>query len=315
MLSPLRRIPRPEARAAVLALVTAVTLGAIKFLAYFLTGSAAIFSDALESIVNVVASGLAIYSLAYAHRPADADHPYGHGKIEFLAAGIEGGMIAAAGLISGAKAVESLLRPVPLDPGRLNVGLLLMAVALAVNAVVGLHLVRTGKQQRSVTLEADGNHLLSDAVTSVATLVGLGLIRLTGLQWVDPVVALLVAGYICFTGVGLLRRAEAGLMDRQDLADHALLERVLNAHVGTEGADPRVCGYHKLRHRHSGRYHWVDFHLVVPADWTIERGHQVATAIEQEIEAALGEGNATAHVEPCESGGCGRCALGARVSS
>jgi divalent metal cation (Fe/Co/Zn/Cd) transporter len=118
---------------------------------------------------------------------------------------------------------------------------------------------------------------------------------------------MVVSVYIARTGLRLVRQAVGGLMDRQDVEDEALLRRILDGHLGPAGAEPRICGYHKLRHRHSGRYHWVDFHITVPADWDIARGHKVASAIEYEIEQALGEGNATAHVEPCEERDCVSC--------
>ena len=134
------------------------------------------------------------------------------------------------------------------------------------------------------------------------------LVRFTGKQWIDPVVALMVAIYIAGIGIALMRHSAGGLMDRQDKSDNELLQRILDAHVGTSGREPHICSYHKLRHRHSGRYHWVDFHIMVPPDWDIRRGHEVASAIEYEIEQALGEGNATAHIEPCKHTGCESCA-------
>ena len=301
-------VPRAEARAAGVALGVGVVLTGVKFLAYFLTGSAVIFSDALESIVNLVAALFALYSLAVAHRPADASHPYGHGKVEFLAAGIEGGMVLIAGVVALVKAVDVARNPeAALNQGNFGAGLLLMAAALLVNGSVGWYLVRTGRRHQSVTLEADGQHLLSDAWTSLATLAALGVVRLTGWAWFDPAAAVVVAAYIVWVGVGLLRRAEAGLTDRQDEADDRLLKEVLEAHLPGGGREPTICSYHKVRHRHAGRYHWVDFHVVVPADWDVRRGHEVASAIEEELEQAVGEGNATAHVEPCTTGGCGRC--------
>ena len=311
-------VPRSEARAAALALAAGLALMGVKFVAYFLTGSAAIFSDALESIVNVAAAAFALYSLYYAHRPADEDHPYGHGKIEFLAAGFEGGMILLAGAVAAVKAVDTFVRGSEIQSQRLNLGLLLIAGALVVNASLGWHLLRTGRRQGSLTLIADGRHLLSDALTSVAALVGLGLVRFTGARWPDAAAALIVAAYIAWVGVGLLRHSLAGLLDQQDAEDERLLRQILDAHIARDepGApaprEPALCGYHKLRHRHSGRYHWVDFHIHVPAGWDVERGHCVATAIEDEIQRALGEGNATAHVEPCRAPACARCAAPAR---
>ena len=304
-------VPRAEARAAGIALGVGVVLTGVKFLAYFLTGSAVIFSDALESIVNLAAALFALYSLAVAHRPADASHPYGHGKVEFLAAGIEGGMVLIAGVVALVKAADVARNPAAaLNQQNFGVGLLLMAAALSVNGSVGWYLVRTGRRHRSVTLEADGQHLLSDAWTSLATLAALGVVRLTGWAWFDPASAVVVAAYIVWVGVGLLRRAEAGLTDRQDAEDDRLLKEVLDAHLPGGGREPTICSYHKLRHRHAGRYHWVDFHVVVPADWDVRRGHEVASAIEEELEQAVGQGNATAHVEPCTAGACGRCGWG-----
>lgn len=306
--NPLSHVPAVESRAAGAALGIGAVLTGAKFLAYFLTGSAVIFSDAMESIVNLAAGAFALYSLVVAHMPADDSHPYGHGKIEFLSAGFEGGMILVAGIVSLAKAVDGLLHHGEgLQTHNLTLGVLLMGSALVVNGVLGLYLVRTGKRRGSVTLEADGQHLLSDAWTSLATVVALILVRLTGWTWADPVAAVVVSIYIGWVGVGLLIRAEAGLTDRQDKADAKLLSDLLDAHLPAGGKEPLVCSYHKARHRHVGRFHWVDFHLVVPADWDVRRGHEVATEIEEEIEAALGEGNATAHIEPCGAAGCPRC--------
>lgn len=277
-----------------------------KFLAYLITGSAAIFSDALESTVNVAAAAFAIYSLWVAHTPADREHPYGHGKIEFFAGGFEGGMILLASLFAVGKAVDSLRHPA-LNQQNFPAAIGVLCGAVAVNAIVGGKLLRTARGSGSVALEADGKHLLSDAVTSLFALVALLLVRFTGRKWLDPAMAMVVAVYIAGIGLALMRRAAAGLMDRQDRADQVLLTQILDSHVGPSGKEPRICSYHKLRHRHSGRYHWVDFHIMVPPDWDVQRGHNVASAIEFEIERALGEGNATAHIEPCKDAGCTSC--------
>ena len=306
MPSPLRHVPRAEALAAATSVVVSVLLLALKFTAYYITGSAAIFSDALESIVNVIASGVALYSLALAHRPADAKHPYGHGKAEFLSAGFEGGMILIAAVVIAVRAVEVLIAGAL--PQQLDVGLALIAIAGAVNGAVGLLLLVTGRRRGSITLVADGKHLLTDAITSGAVLLALLIMWFRpAWTWVDPIAALLVAAYVAWMGIGLLSHSTAGLMDRQDAEDERLLRRILDAHVGPAGTEPRICSYHKLRHRHSGRYHWVDFHIMVPPTWDVRRGHEVASTIEYEIERALGEGNATAHVEPCTDDACAAC--------
>jgi cation diffusion facilitator family transporter len=304
----LKHVPRVEALAAAASVAIAVALLAVKFTAYYLTESAAIFSDALESIVNVVASLVAAYSLFLAHQPPDQQHPYGHGKVEFLSAGFAGGMILLAACVIAFRAIEEMIR----GPGahELDWGLVLIFLAGAINGVAGLFLLILGRRRHSMTLTADGKHLLSDAITSAGVLVALLIMWFKPTWvWVDPVAALLVAAYIAYTGTHLVSESAAGLMDRQDAADEKLLREILDAHVGASGREPRICSYHKLRHRHSGRYHWVDFHLVVPSHLDVARGHQIASTIEHEIEQALGEGNATAHVEPCADRTCASCAL------
>ncbi|MEA2711910.1 MAG: hypothetical protein QOF78_4511 [Phycisphaerales bacterium] len=306
MFARLKHVPRVEALAAVGALFISLVLLAVKFTAYYLTQSAAIFSDALESIVNVVASVVAAYSLFLAHQPPDEQHPYGHGKVEFLSAGFEGGMILIAACAIAFRAVEEMIR----GPGahQLNWGLVLIFVAGVINGAAGLGLLVLGRRRHSITLEADGKHLLTDAITSVGVLGALAIMWIKPhWVWVDPMAALLVAAYIAYMGTRLLSESAAGLMDRQDAADEKLLREILDAHVAAHGKEPRICSYHKLRHRHSGRYHWVDFHLVVPSQLDIARGHEIASEIEHEIELALGEGNATAHVEPCTARDCAAC--------
>jgi cation diffusion facilitator family transporter len=303
-----KNVPKLEARAAAVSLGVGIGLMLAKFAAFFLTGSAAIFSDALESIVNVAAAAFATYSLFLAHQPADADHPYGHGKIEFMSAGFEGGMVLLAAIVAAIQALIGLARGSPdLQSGRLVEGLLLIACTVIVNAGLGAYLIRIGRRQQSLALEADGHHLISDVWSGVFALAGVGAVKLTGWRWVDPLAAIAVAVFISRTGISLIRRSAAGLMDEQDQDDSRTLQQLLDAHVGPNGKEPRICSYHKLRHRHSGRYHWVDFHLVLPADWDIARGHQVATTIEDEIEQTLREGNATSHIEPCIHPDCRQC--------
>jgi cation diffusion facilitator family transporter len=303
----LGHVPPAESRAILVSISVGVALLGVKFAAYFATGSPAIFADALEGVVNVTASSFALYALVMAHRPADVDHPYGHGKIEFFSAGAEGGMILLAAAVSTVKAVDALVRPHLSHESHLGVGLGLMGVATAANAVVGAYLIRRGRSRRSLVLEADGWHLMSDVITSGVAIGALLLVRATGWGWADPVAAVVVSAYIAWAGVGLIRRSAAGLMDEQDARDTVVIRGILDAHCGPAGHHPQVCSYHKLRHRHSGRYHWVDFHLVVPGTWDIETGHRVASAIEWEIEQALEEGNATAHVEPCPEPECAGC--------
>jgi cation diffusion facilitator family transporter len=303
----LPHVPRPEARAALLAVVVSAGLLVMKLAAYFITGSTAIFSDALESVVNVLASSFAMYSLSLAHRPADAEHPYGHGKVEFLSAGFEGGMILLAAIVIMVSSIDTLINHMDRleTAGRLDVGLVIMVVAMMLNGTVGIYLIRTGRRRGAIALEADGKHLLSDAVSSAVALGALLVVRITGFRYADPIGAIVIAAYIAYLAGGLINRSAAGLMDKQDLADNEALEKILESHVA--GAEPRICSFHKLRHRHSGRYHWVEFHISVPAHLNVDTGHRIASVIEHEMEEMLGEGNATAHVEPCRGDDCQVC--------
>jgi cation diffusion facilitator family transporter len=303
MAQTLRNVPRTEARAAGLALGLSIGLLGLKLAAYFLTGSAAIFSDALETVVNVVAAGFAMYALSVAHTPADEGHPYGHGKIEFVSAGLEGLLIIVAAAVIFVRTLDTL-RFRRVHVGDVGTGLVLLGVAVAGNGLTGLYLIRVGRKHGSLTLEADGKHLYGDAITSIAAVIGLIVVKLSGWVYADPIVALLIAIYFARLGVLLIRRAGAGLMDRQDLDDERLISGILQAHVGPAGKRPTICSFHKMRHRHSGRYHWVDFHIMVDPDLSVGEGHAIASAIEYEVEQALGEGNATAHIEPCDNRSC-----------
>jgi cation diffusion facilitator family transporter len=300
--NPLARVPVLERNVAVGALALSLVLTTVKFWAYAVTGSAAVFSDAVESIVNVLAGGFALYAVVMAHTPPDRDHPYGHGKIEFLSAAFEGGMIFLAGAVVAWRAFAELAAgPEVTEAGR---GAVLLAAASVGNLVGGLALLWVGRRRGSIALEADGKHLLSDVVTTAGVLLALWLVHLTGWKPLDPVCALGVSGYLFWTAYGLIRRASAGLMDEQDTADDRLLRKILESHVRGE-TPPRICSYHKVRHRHTGRMHWVDFHMQVPGETTTRDAHEMAGAIEGEIERALEEADATAHVEPCE--GCDMC--------
>lgn len=294
-------------RAASGSLVLGLVLLGMKFLAYYLTGSAAVFSEGLESIVNVFAASLTVYAIMLAHAPADRRHPYGHGKAEFITAAFEGGMLLAAGFVMVFRSVELLLHGATVQ--KLDVGLALVLFMAIASGTLGVTMIRRGKKSGSLAIEAVGQQFMSDAVTTVIVLVTLIAVKLTGRTVLDPVGGLLMAAYVCYVAASLMRRSFAGLMDEQDVADDKLIRRLIDAHVHVPGqpqADT-ICSYHKLRHRHSGRYHWVDFHLVVPGDWSIDQGHRVASRIEYEIEQALGEGNATAHVEPCNGITCPVC--------
>jgi cation diffusion facilitator family transporter len=298
---------KAELRAATGSLVLGVVMLGIKFLAYFLTGSAAVFSEGLESIVNVFAASLTVYAIILAHAPADRRHPYGHGKAEFITAAFEGGMLLAAGFVMVFRSIELLIHGAEVQ--KLDAGLILILCLAIVSGTLGFTLIRRGKKGGSLALEAVGQQFMSDSVTTIIVLITLVAVKLTGRTWLDPVGGLLMAAYVSYVAATLMRRSFAGLMDEQDIADDKLIRRLIDGHVHVPGSPlaDTICSYHKLRHRHSGRYHWVDFHLVVPGDWSIDQGHRVASRIEYEIEQALGEGNATAHVEPCNGITCPVC--------
>ncbi len=298
-----------ERKATRVAVIVAVVLLFTKLLAYRLTGSTAVFGDAMESLVNVVASLLAVWSVWMAHRPADRTHPYGHGKAEFVSAAIEGGLVLAAAGAVAFKCVNDFgAAEQPLQS--IDMGLLLLASTVLVNGVVGGWLLHLGKSGGSAALEADGIHLLSDAWTSGGAIISLILVRASGMQWIDPVIALLMAAWLVWCGWRVVRRSLGNLMDEQDLGDLDRVQKLLDQHCRDGGTVPRVCSFHKVRSRHSGREHWVDFHVQLPANTDLRTAHELATQLEDEIERTLG-GTATAHAEPCKDAACTNCHRGA----
>jgi cation diffusion facilitator family transporter len=294
---------RARLRAGFISLAVSVVLLAAKYQAYRLTGSTAILSDALESIVNVLAAVFAIGALIFAGRPADRNHPYGHGKMEFLSAAFEGGLITFAALVIVYEVVVSLTRGVELRA--LDVGLAIVLGAGLVNLALGYYLVRAGRRYDSLTLLADGRHVLADFYTSAGVVVGLLLVRITGLGWLDPLVAAVVAMNLMWTGVRLIRQASAGLLDEEDPALLDRLLQVLQPHLG-QG----MIRVHHLRAIRAGRVHHVDAHLVVPEFWSVERSHELAEDLGERVMKELGaEGEMTLHTDPCHRIYCRMCDL------
>jgi cation diffusion facilitator family transporter len=288
-----------------LSLVVAVVLLVVKFGAYALTGSQAIFSDALESIVNVAAAAFALATLTYAERPADRDHPFGHGKVEFFSAAFEGALVfGAAGVILWQAAVAFFAEAMP---QRLDLGLVLTAAAGAVNGGLGWFLVRHGRRHRSLAIEADGHHVLTDFWTSVGVVVGLLLVHATGSWWIDPLVAAVMGLLLLGTGWRLLRRAAAGLLDEED---PALLHEIV-ARLGPRVRDG-VVSVHHLRAIRSGRMRHVSAHVVVPEFWSVERAHDAVESLAAALQHDLGgEAEIDFHTDPCERAWCARCDLDA----
>ncbi len=286
-----------------ISLVVGTLLMGAKFLAYKMTGSSAIFSDALESIVNIMAAAFAIGSILFAGRPADRGHPYGHGKIEFFSAAFEGGLISFAAIAIAYEAIRSLLHGVELR--QINMGLTITAGAGIVNLFLGLFLVRTGRRTNSLILVADGKHVLSDFWTTVGVVVGLALVRITRLPWLDPVVALVIAVNLARTGFQLVRHSARGLLDEED---SDLLQRILAA--GERVRDPGIIRIHHLRAIRLGRFTHVDAHIVVPEFWSVGESHDHTDAFEAKLFATCQiEGEVIFHTDPCRRIYCEACDL------
>jgi len=271
----------------------AVVTIALKATAWVLTGSIGLLSDALESFVNLATALLAIAMLNLAARPEDEDHPYGHNKDEYFSSGVEGALVLLTGLAIAVAAVRRFMAPHALD--QLGIGVTLSALSTAVNLGVALLLLRAGRRHRSVTLEANGHHLLADVWTSVAVVVGLGAVAFTGLHWLDPAVALLVAGHVSWTGLSILRRTVTGLMDSAlSEEDQAALRRALSEHV----VEP--VQVHALKSRVAGARRFVSLHVLVPGDWSVQRGHELLEQIEADIRRALPNTSVLTHLESLE---------------
>jgi cation diffusion facilitator family transporter len=297
--------PSDNFRWRLIAVVSSLTVGAglmaLKFYAAYLTGSQAIFSDALESIINVVASTFALVSILWAARHPDETHPYGHGKVEYFAAGFEGALIilAAAGIVY--KAWPQLLHPAPLP--RLEFGLLLVLIAALLNLALGLGLIKAGRRTRSLTLVADGQHVLTDVYTSVGVLAGLALVWYSGWYWLDGAVACLVAANILFIGGKLVRQSFQGLMDT---SEPELLEEI--AQVLAQHRKDTWIDIHRLRARRAGSRVLLDFHLILPRDFTLEEVHREVKDLERIFNAHFGgQADILIHTDPCEDPECPIC--------
>ena len=276
-----------------------------KVVAFVLTGSAAIFADAAESVVNVAAAGMLLWSLKVAAQPADSDHPYGHGKIELFTAGMEGVLILAAAAMIAVEAIRNFSGASA--PEELGVGISLLAGASTINAGLGFYLVRVGRRTGSLALEADGRHVLADVWTSVGVVLGLMLVEVTGWAVLDPIMALAVAAFIVGEGLNLTRRAFDGLMDAADDELLGQLTDTLEAERPAEWID-----VHGLRAWRSGAELHADMHLVVPRFLTAEALHQVHDEVEQRVlSLESGEGDVVVHFDPCHAQYCARCVLDA----
>lgn len=275
-----------------LSLATAVATVAIKAAAAWLTNSVGLWSDALESTVNLLAAIVALWALRLSAKPADHNHDFGHGKAEYFSAAVEGTLIfiAAAAIIVGA--VQRFLVPAPLE--QLGVGLLLAGLATLLNLGTGLLLLRAGTKHRSITLEADGRHLLTDVWTSVGVLAAIGLVAVTGWQFLDPAIAFAVGINILVTGYRLVRRSVVGLLDGTLPPEEVELIANVLLHVSQD----RRVAVTEVRTRESGRQRFVYVTVEVPGEWTVKRSHDVADKVEEAIDAALPGTTTFVHIEP-----------------
>jgi len=275
----------------------------LKYWAFLVSGSTALKSDAIESIVNVVAAFFALGAVIFADKPADRDHPYGHGKIEHFSAAFEGGLIALAAVIIAWEAIDSLWHgPGLKDLGR---GLLINFCAGALNGLLGLFLLYVGRRQRSKAIEADGHHVLSDFWTTLGIAAGLLLVKFTGITWLDPVMALGVAGLLAVTGFKLVHSSSQALLDMED---PSLLAKLIDIMNRVRPAD--IIAIHELRTMRSGRYTHVDIHMVVPEYYHILQAHDLAESFGKQVitEAGL-EGELHTHVDPCQRAWCTQCGV------
>jgi len=276
-----------------LSVAAAILTIALKAAAYLLTSSVGLLSDALESVVNLVGALMAMAMLIVATRPPDDDHAFGHDKAEYFSSILEGTLILIAAGVIGVTAVQRFMHPRPLE--QIGLGLVISIAASLVNLGVGLVLLRAGKQYRSITLEANAHHLLTDVWTSAGVLVGVGAVALTDWQRLDAIVAFLIAGNIIATGVRLVRRSIAGLMDSAlPVEDQQTLQATL-AQYAEAGVQ-----FHALRTHQAGARRFVSLHVLVPGDWTVQRGHHLLERIEAEIRSALPRATVLTHLESIE---------------
>lgn len=287
---------RPErslTRYAWLSIAAALATIAIKTVAWWLTDSVGLLSDALESIVNLVAAVVALYAIRVAESPADEEHAHGHEKIEYFSSGFEGAMIFAAATAIVFAAVERLQAPKP--PTTLGLGLAVSGGASVINLLVGRALITAGKKHKSIVLEADGHHLMTDVWTSAGVFIGLILVLLTGASWLDPVVAIAVALNIVVTGTRLLQRSARGLLDVSlPKAERERIDGLLRT-FRDRGVD-----FHAVRTRQAGARTFVSLHVLVPGDWTVKQGHDLVEQVEAALRELGPKTTVLTHLEPLE---------------
>ncbi|MCB0355640.1 MAG: cation transporter [Bdellovibrionales bacterium] len=289
--------------AAISSLVVGVILMLLKFWAYNMTGSEAVHSDALESIVNITTAALAIFVIYYAAKPVDTDHPYGHGKVEYFSSAFEGGLISFAAVYIIIDAVRALIGRHELQ--KLDTGLIIVLAAGIVNLLLGLFLIKKGIKNKSLALKASGHHVISDFVTSAGVVIGLIIVKMTGLVWLDPVIAIIVGLYLAFTGLKLVKESVGGLLDAEDLK---LLEEL--ARVFQKSMIPGIIQLHHVKVIRSGFYHHIDAHVVLPEFWDVAHVHDKVNEFEKKvIQHYHFQGEMNFHMDPCRRVYCQYCDL------
>lgn len=273
--------------------MAAIITIALKTTAYLLTGSVGLLSDALESIVNLVGALMALAMLTIAARPADETHTYGHNKAEYFSSGVEGMMILAAAIGICVTAVPRLITPKPLE--QIGLGLIISVAASLINLFVSLVLARASKKHNSITLEADAQHLMTDVYTSAGVLVGVGAVAITGWSRLDPIIAILVAVNIIWTGIRIVRKSASGLMDTAlSIADQDKIQRVLKTYL------EKGVQFHALRTRESAARKFVSLHVLVPGNWSVHTSHQLLEQIESDLRHVLENSTIFTHLESIE---------------
>jgi cation diffusion facilitator family transporter len=259
-----------------LSIVAAVLTISLKGSAYWLTGSVGLLSDALESCVNLLAAVIALFVLSIAEKPADDDHAFGHSKAEYFSSAIEGGLIVVAACSIVWSAWPRLFNPLPLE--NVGFGLMISLSASLINLVVAMILIKKGKESHSITLMADGKHLMTDVWTSVGVLAAIGLVKLTGWLVLDPIIAMLVALNIVWTGWRLMHQSARGLIDTAIPADERRQIELIFDHYRESGIE-----FHSLMTRQAGQRKFISVHILVPGEWTVQRGHDLLEVIEKEV--------------------------------
>jgi cation diffusion facilitator family transporter len=280
-------------RYAWLSVAAAIATILLKGAAWWMTGSVGLLSDAIESFVNLAGALMALWMLTLAAQPADAKHPHGHGKAEYFSSAFEGFLIVVAAVSIAWTAIDRLMHPQPLEA--LGIGLLISVVASIINFGTSTVLLRAGREHRSITLEADAHHLMTDVWTSGGVILGVGLVWASGWNWLDPAIAILVAINIVWTGWQLMHRSTAGLMDISLPAETlALIEQRLASYAASG------ISYHALRTRQAGRQSFISLHVLVPGEWTVTQGHDWAERIEADLRGVIPHCHVTTHLEPVE---------------